>query len=182
MPNNAKRLFEILVREHSQTLLAYLRAAGCSNTEAEDLWQETMLVAWKKLDAFDQTKPFGPWLRGIAAKLLLAANRKRQRLGVSMDEAMLEQLSSRVDTISNLTGDTLHEKLQVLRDCLTTLPQLYKQCLELRFLQGFKAQEIGNKLRTELATVNKRLHRAKERLRICMVRKLPSLDSDGSAS
>ena len=30
-----------------------------------DLFQETMVVAWRRLDDFDHTRPFGPWLRGL---------------------------------------------------------------------------------------------------------------------
>jgi len=35
-------------------------------TAADDIWQETMLVAWRRFDDDDTTRPFGAWLRGIA--------------------------------------------------------------------------------------------------------------------
>ena len=68
MPD-ARKLFETLVREHADMLTVYLRSALGDTSDVDDLFQETMVVAWRRLDDFDQTRPFGPWLRGIARNL-----------------------------------------------------------------------------------------------------------------
>ena len=75
--SHAKKLFETLVREHAGMLTVYLRSALGDVSDVDDLFQETMVVAWRRLDDFDHTRPFGPWLRGIAKKLLQAHQRKR---------------------------------------------------------------------------------------------------------
>ena len=62
MPD-AKKLFETLVREHADMLTVYLRAALGDVPEVDDLFQETMIVAWRRLDDFDQTRSFAAWLR-----------------------------------------------------------------------------------------------------------------------
>lgn len=48
-----------------------------------------MLVAWRRLDERDLDRPFGPWLRGIASRLVLAHYRKQQVAPVVMHEAVL---------------------------------------------------------------------------------------------
>ena len=41
--------------------------AGLDDPSAvDDLFQETMLIAWQKITAYDRLRPFGAWLRGIA--------------------------------------------------------------------------------------------------------------------
>ncbi len=80
-----KELFEILVRENSRMLTTYLRAAGCDDALLDDVWQEAMIVAWRRLDEFDRTKPFGPWLRGIAARTLMASRRSASRFVLTDD-------------------------------------------------------------------------------------------------
>jgi RNA polymerase sigma factor (sigma-70 family) len=175
---NSTELFELLVREHSRMLAAYLRAAGCDGALVDDVWQETMIVAWRKLDQFDRSKPFGPWLRGIAARTMLSAQRKHARLSLIGDEHLLEDLSQRFERVHQLNGDTLDEKLGVLRDCLSRLSDSDRQCLELRFKEGLMPAAISTRLDLALEAVKKRLLRAKHRVQICFESKLPQGASD----
>ena len=48
--NEAHTIFEILVRENEAMLMTYLRAAVRNQAVVEDLFQETMLVAWRILN------------------------------------------------------------------------------------------------------------------------------------
>jgi DNA-directed RNA polymerase specialized sigma24 family protein len=102
----SKVVFEILVRENQAMLLTYLRAVVRDSSAIDDLFQETMLIAWRKLEEFDRTLPFGPWLRGIAAKLMLVHFRKARAAFLSFDEQTLEHLGQQVQSISELPGDT----------------------------------------------------------------------------
>src|SRR6185295_662794 len=104
---DAKQLFEILVREHSAMLLVYLRAAVREPALVDDLYQETLLVAWRTLDRFDRTRPFGPWLRGIAAKLVMAERRKAANSPLLCGEQMLDHLNERLTALQAQPGDTL---------------------------------------------------------------------------
>lgn len=103
----SKDLFEILVREHAGLLTVYLRSAVRDAALADDIFQETLLVAWRKLDQFDKRRPFGPWLRGIASRLILAERRRARRLPVLCEAAALEYLDSRCRALDHQHGDTL---------------------------------------------------------------------------
>lgn len=46
----AKLAFEILARENSRMLTAYLRTLVDDESVVDDLFQESMLVAWRRLD------------------------------------------------------------------------------------------------------------------------------------
>ncbi|QKK08025.1 MAG: hypothetical protein HND58_07435 [Planctomycetota bacterium] len=69
-------IFEILVRENAAMLTAFLRSSLHDPSDVDDLFQETMVVAWRRIDDYDRSRPFGPWLRGIARNLVLAHYRK----------------------------------------------------------------------------------------------------------
>ena len=71
-----KSVFEILIRENTDMLLAYLRSAVRDEHAIDDLYQEIFLTAWKRLEDYDRQRPFGPWLRGIASRVVLAYYRK----------------------------------------------------------------------------------------------------------
>ena len=51
---DAHAVFEILVRENAAMLTTYLRAAVRDAADVDDLFQEAMIVAWRRLGEFDR--------------------------------------------------------------------------------------------------------------------------------
>ncbi len=172
---DSRTLFEILAREHSGLLRVFLRAAGCPDDLIDDVWQETMIVAWKKLDQYDQSRPFGAWLRGIASRILMAQRREASRMLLVGDDESLEYLSEQLNRYHQLPGDTLDDKLAALRDCVSKLPEHEKRCIEMRFQQDLMPASISKTTGEAIETVKKRLVRAKSRLLECIENKLKLL-------
>jgi RNA polymerase sigma-70 factor (ECF subfamily) len=170
-------LFEILVREHAPMLTLYLRCAVRDAALVDDLFQETLLTAWKNLDRFDRSRPFGPWLRGIAGKLVLAHRRKAARAIVMCNEDVLEHLESRHAALHAVSGDTLDEKLAGLRDCINALPDRYRRVVELRYREQLQGEPLAERLGLTMETLKKQLQRARARLLDCLERKLPRIES-----
>lgn len=164
---DGKQWFEILVREHSRMLMMFIRASAHPSI-AEDVWQETMLIAWKRIEDFDRTRPFGPWLRGIAAKVLLSKGRQESRWLVIDDPMSLEYLNLRCQQFQDLPGDTWNDKIEHLRDCLNRLPQSDRECILLRYQDGLLPQDLTHRLSMSLEAVKKKLYRAKQRILMCM--------------
>ncbi len=169
---NPEQVFEILMRENADMLLAYLRSAVRDEHAVDDLFQETMLIAWRKLEQYDRQRPFGAWLRGIAANLALAHYRAQARQDQPLEETSLAWLESRFTQVHKMGGDTLGEKLSALRDCVQALPEEYRQPVELRYTESLSLSEIGDSLQLATETLKKRLTRAKLRLADCLERKL----------
>ena len=63
MTTREMKAFEILARENSRMLTVYLRSLVDDEAAVDDLFQETMVVAWRRLDECDLSLPFGPWLQ-----------------------------------------------------------------------------------------------------------------------
>ena len=146
LPIKAEAVFEILVRENADMLTTYLRGAVWRPAAVDDLFQETMLVAWRRLPEYDQTRPFGPWLRGIAARLVMAHARKAKRDLLVCDENVLEYLDRQVQHISQRSGDTWDEKLAALHECIAALPEDHRQAIRLRYLEGQTADRAARLL------------------------------------
>jgi RNA polymerase sigma-70 factor (ECF subfamily) len=107
----ARTAFEILVRENSRMLLVYLHSLVRDEAAVDDLFQETMVVAWRRLDECDLDRPFGPWLRGIASRLVLAHYRKQKIAPVLLHESVLQVVDRYFENINLLAGDTWDDKL-----------------------------------------------------------------------
>ena len=169
MPD-ARKLFEALVREHADMLTVFLKSILHNPSDVDDLFQETMVVAWRRLDDFDETRAFGAWLRGIAKKLVLAHHRKR--VGRTCDPMALERVDLRLAQLSARPGDTWEEKLQVLRTCVDSLPDHYRKVVELRYFHQQAVRQVSEILQLSVAAVKKRSQRARSLVLDCIQRKL----------
>lgn len=169
MPDSRK-LFEALVREHSEMLLVYLRAALGNTSDVDDLFQETMVVAWRRLGEFDETRPFGKWLRGIAKRLVLAHHRRQSSR--PCDSVVLDQLDVRISDFAARPGDTWQEKLALLPNCIQSLPDHFRQAVRLRYFQGQAIAQLAEALQTSEAATKKRLQRARVLMLHCLQRNL----------
>jgi len=167
----AETVFEILVRENAEMLMTYLRAAVWNQPVAEDLFQETMLVAWRRLHEYDRTRPFGPWLRGIAGRLVMAHARKAKRDLMLCDDGVLEYLDQQVQRITQRSGDTWDDKIAALHDCVAALPEPHRQAIRLRYLEERTADCIAALLDVTHEAIKKRLQRARALLLTCLRRK-----------
>lgn len=171
LPIKAEAVFEILVRENADMLTTYLRAVVWRPAAVDDLFQETMLVAWRRLHEYDQSRPFGPWLRGIAARLVMAHARKARRDLMVCDESVMQYLDQQVQQISQQKGDTWDDKIVALRECLADLPEIPKRAISLRYLEGCPAQRMADLLEVTHEAIKKRLQRGRAQLLACLQRK-----------
>jgi len=164
-------LFEILVRENADSLTAFLRAAVRDHATADDLFQETMLIAWRKIGEYDRSRPFGAWLRGIARNLVLAHYRAAGREFAVADERILDHLDRRMAHIDRQPGDTLDEKIRALRDCIERLAPLYREPVDFHYRDHRTTEWIARRLATTKDAVQKQLQRARAQLADCLERK-----------
>ena len=72
-----KRAFEVLVRRHHGALRTFLRRL--SGDQADDLAQETFVIAWMQLTRFRDGSNFRSWLFGIAYRKYLTHSRGDRR-------------------------------------------------------------------------------------------------------
>jgi len=168
-------LFEILAREHLDSVRAFLLSSLRDPAAVEDVLQETFLTAWKILDRYDRKLPFGPWVRGIAGKLVLNHRRKQGRNKVHYcDDELLGRIDDQFDRFQQLTGDTFDEKLDALRGCLQSLSGPQRDSIRLHYEHGLHCKEIGERLGMGFEAVKKHLQRGRAKLQRCLHSKLPA--------
>ena len=170
-------LFEILMREHIESVRAFLLASLRDSVAVEDLVQETFFTAWKILDRYDRQLSFGPWIRGIASKLLMNYRRKigRDRLHYC-DEDLLNRIDDGIASVQKLPGSTFDEKVEALRACLDHLTGPQRDSIRLHYENGLHCKEIGQRLGIGFEAVKKHLQRGRTQLHRCLRLKIDQAD------
>ncbi|MBM4042677.1 MAG: sigma-70 family RNA polymerase sigma factor [Planctomycetes bacterium] len=160
-----------LVREQYAMVLSFCTMLMGDRGEAEDLAQEAFLVACRRAEEFDASRPAGPWLRGIARNLARNAARRARPVAL-VGDATLEWLEEIHQRIESRPGDQWADKLEALDACLAELDEADRSALALLYHERCSYEEIGARLKTSLANVKKRLYRARRRLADCVLDKL----------
>lgn len=172
MADRSKRLFEALVRENEGALTTYLRAFVRDPGLADDLFQETLVTAWRKFDDFDQTQPLGPWLRGIALNLARNAARKRSRDVLVVGDDVASHVEGAIAAFETAPGDTWRDRLLALEHCVAALPERSRRLIAARYDAGDSAEAISAREGSRPATVRKQLQRVREALAECILARL----------
>lgn len=167
----AEKVFEILIREHSAMLLTYLRAVIGAPSAVDDIFQETLLTAWQKLDSFDHNLPFGPWLRGIAKNHAYSHFRKVKKDMLLCNESVFEFLDLQLKHIEQINGESWQEKTESLHLCIEKLPDIYRQAIHLRYIEERKTSDVQAYIDITKENLKKRLQRAKSSLFKCLQHK-----------
>ncbi len=126
--------------------------------EAEDLAQEAFLRAYRRLGSYDDQRPFGPWMRRVAANLSLNALQGRKAT-LSLQEELDQTPEEPSDAPE--PSATRKEEVERVRRALLRLPAHYRAVIELRHYQGMSYDEIAGVLGIGLGDVRTRLFRAR---------------------
>lgn len=156
------------MREHADMLMAYLRATAWSSTLVKDAFQETIIVAWRRLPDFDRSRPFAPWLRGIARNTLLGLARKQQRRHEIAGDAATLHIEQQFARIEQRPADHFNDRLQPLMDCMQHLAPEQREAIELVYAQSLDPRVAASTAGTNDETFRKRLYRARLQLAECL--------------
>jgi RNA polymerase sigma-70 factor, ECF subfamily len=158
---------ELVRRYQTAVFNACYRLLG-ERREAEDLAQEAFIRAYHHLDSYDIERPFGPWMRRVAANLCINHLKAEHRLEVPLeDESDLAPIESGRLTPQAPSPETLHlqhEQAEALRRAILELPPAYRAVIELRHFLDLSYQEIAGQLGLPLSDVKSHLFRARKLL------------------
>lgn len=163
--------WEQLVRQHQEPAfrLAYLILGDAA--EAEDVVQEAFVRAYLKLDTFDGTRPFRPWLLGIAANL---ARNRRRSLGRYWAALRRYWQNEPTATTNKPDWDGRLEARQ-LWQAVRQLRPLAQEIIYLRYFLDLSEAETAVTLDIAPGTAKSRLHRALQQLRAVIEADFPDL-------
>ncbi len=133
--------------------------------EAEDIMQDSFLMAFTKLDTLNDVKIFGPWLKRIVVNNSIHHYRQQQKKQETPLEDVLFKVENKVlDSISK--ENTLQNiKVQQVLRALKSLKQSYNVVLTLSLIEGYDNEEISEIMGISNGNCRTLISRAKDSLR-----------------
>lgn len=165
--------FQQLFEEHANTIYSLGMRMCPTESEAEDLVQETFLNAYKAWDGFEGRSKPSTWLWTIAVRACQRMNRKRSGEPERI-EPLENLLPSPDDDIPDLpAGDApdalddlvRREAQEAVERAIGELPHTFRLALVLKDIADLSLAEIAKITGSKEATVKTRVHRARLLLR-----------------
>ena len=167
--NNDEEQFANAIQHHRRSLLAYAFTCSRDLSVAEDVVQETCLVAMKKKDQYEEFIDFGAWLIAIARRVWLQECDRRRINTRAMN--YLHDNASIIFTPENF-GEKWQEEKVALKSCLNTLEPEDQNILKNHFENKEKYQSLADRLNCTVVSIKVRMFRLRKSLRQCINRKL----------
>jgi len=166
--------FEGLVERHQELVYRLARRLTASVADAEDVLQETFVLAYRRLGGFRGDAKFSTWLYRIAANSAKMLRRERARRPTEpLDEYLprfdrLGRHARDVDHARAADADTILDRKKLAlraREGLERLPDRYRLPFVLRDLEELPSEEVASILGISTTLVRQRVHRARLMLR-----------------
>ena len=171
LPGADQLAFRALFDTFYGPLLGFFLNRGCSESESEDLVQETLLNAYRGFDRFRREASDATWMFSIAGNVWLnhlRASRTLKRqvrpLSLASEEDTAEAAEARPAGDSALDRLLEDERRHQLQAAIRQLPEGRRHALHLRIVHGLKYREIARLLGIEVNTVKSQIFQAKKQL------------------
>ena len=164
--------FAALVRRHGPMVLGVCRRLLPRGPDAEDAFQATFLVLFRRARALDRGGSVANWLYTVAYHVALRARADAAR------RRQCERAVPRRDEAP--AADVWSDLRPVLDEELTRLPDKYRAPVVLCYLEGKTNEEAGRLLGCPVGTVKGRLSRARDLLRARLARRGVTLSAGWS--
>ncbi len=157
-----RHAFGEIVRRHQSAVRATLRKLTRGNIAlADDLAQETFLLAYRNLKSFRQDAKFSTWLYRIAYNAFLADARKMKELPLPGDSESLAPVDA-----SEVRGVARSAALSIdLERAMVTLSDAERAAIVQCYHNDLTHEEAAEVLGWPIGTVKTHILRAKEKLR-----------------
>ncbi len=179
-----RHAFAELVKRHQSTVRACLRKLTVGDHAlADDLAQETFVLAWRNLRSFRQEARFSTWLYRIATNCWLAQARKphEELLGDHDAEVSDEDSESPVDPLQ-VGGDHAHAaalRLDLGR-AMRVLSDSERAAIVQCYDNDLSHAEAAYVLGIPVGTVKTHIFRAKQKLRTALASWAPQGQGDAT--
>lgn len=157
--------FDVLVLRYRRAMLTVAQQIVRNPSDAEDVVQDALLLAFEALPQLDDLNRFGAWLHTITRNRAVRHFKNTSRYAPQED---MEPYVNRVTDSSDADPAVIYERKQArqdVRDAITELPAEFQEVLQLYYWAEMPQKRMAEFLSVPLTTVKWRLHKAKALLR-----------------
>jgi RNA polymerase sigma-70 factor, ECF subfamily len=156
--------FDDLLDRHQAEIYRFAMQLTRNHADADDLYQETLIKAYRAFDRLDGAANHRAWLYRIATNTFLSGKRKAKRED-PLDETLEAVLPA--DPVDHVAEFEAQDLLAEVQRFVAALPDKQRIALVLRKYHEMDYSEIAINLKCSEAAARANVHEALRKLRTC---------------
>jgi RNA polymerase sigma-70 factor (ECF subfamily) len=126
---------------------------------ARELTHDAFVRAWERLSTFRGEAAFETWMHRLAVNVVLTARRGERRREARMVPS--EETAGESEAAFGRPGPDVEARIDLER-AIATLPPRAREVFVLHDVEGYKHEEIADRLELQASSVRAQLHRARQ--------------------
>jgi len=160
-PETTSYGFNLLVRAYQQRVYWHVRKMVIDHDDADDLTQEVFIKIHKAIGAFREDSQLFTWIYRIATnECLTFLNKKRRRFFLPLEDVGKE-LSAKVDTSDDISGEDIQKKLQ---KALLKLPDKQRLVFNMKYFDELSYEDMSEITSTSVGALKASYHHAVKKI------------------
>lgn len=157
--------FMDLLSRHQGQLFGYIFAAVRNLDDAEELYQQTSIILWRKFSGFQPDSNFVRWAYKVAKFEILHFQRSKRRSPVVFNDRVLANLAE----VQASQEDSLRrEHQEILAECVDELPAADQRIVRLCYGKQRSIKQVAGQLNYSAQTIYNSLSRIRRVLYDCV--------------
>ncbi len=153
--------FNMLVRSYQQRVYWHVRKMVIDHDDADDLTQEVFIKIHRYIDTFREDSQLFTWIYRIATnECLTFLDKKKRRFFLPIGDVEGE-LTAKVDSAANITGDEIQKKLQKV---LLKLPDKQRLVFNMKYFEDLSYEQMAEITNTSVGALKASYHHAVKKI------------------
>jgi RNA polymerase sigma-70 factor (ECF subfamily) len=157
-----------LIMANQRPIYAFILSMLPNRDDAEDIFQETVLVMWSKFDSFERGTSFAAWGTTVARYKILQAHRRNVRHNFRLSQAAIQSVQNHSDNFVQ----HIERRMKALRKCVRKLNNRDYELIQMRYEHELSIKTIAERLNRSVQSIYKRMARINDSLIRCIRRTL----------
>lgn len=154
-------MFDDYISSHGKRLFGLCQKLCGNREDAEDLYQETWIKAYRFFDKYDRGKEFEAWLTSICVNTFRDMLRRQKWKSLFVFFRTNEEKDIALSAIPVSENPDYSD----VRNAVNELPEKYRLVIILYYFNGSDIEKTSEILRIPAGTVKYQLHKARELLK-----------------
>ena len=153
--------------QHRNQIYSYIYSLLPNRDDAEDVFQRTSLILWRKFSEFDDTRSFFSWACGVAFYEVKNFIRVAQRKRLQFRDDIIQQLA---DERVGVPQKKLNQRATALQDCIQKLREKDRELVDQVYRNQTTVKDVAEVAGSAIQTLYNRLNQIRRQLTHCIER------------
>lgn len=169
LPDDLHVKFLNVFTQHRNQLYSYIYSLLPNRDDAEDVFQRTSLILWRKFPEYDDSSSFFSWACGVAFYEVKNFIRVAQRKRLQFRDDVIQQLA---DEKAGVSQNKLNQRATALQDCIQKLRDKDRELVDQVYRNQTAIKDVAEAAGSAIQTLYNRLNQIRRQLTQCIERTL----------